>query len=97
MSPTSKELIELACMPVCWAWSHIHGLMPARIARLIAPGWGKTGFGVALMLLGSLLASTPMPILPHVTADAFAYFLHGFGAAPVIRHLCERLGLWDWR
>jgi hypothetical protein len=53
----------------------------------------KVFIGVGITLVGSTMATNPVSFVPHVIWDALAYTLHGYGALPVIKILCERLNL----
>jgi hypothetical protein len=48
--------------------------------------------GISLMLMGSALALQSHRIcevlhVPHLIVDATAYFVHGFGCIPVLKHI----------
>lgn len=53
----------------------------------------KVVIGICISCTGSAIALHPIEIVPHIIWDAIAYTLHGYGAIPVVKILCEKFNL----
>lgn len=79
-----KKVVRVAAWPVRIIALGVRKLVPHR-------GHATTMVvSVTVIMTGSFLASVPQTYVPHFLWDAFAYFLHGLGAAPIIDKLWHK-------
>jgi hypothetical protein len=79
------DVAHFASRPVIYVVDclHIRGLIKSR--RRV-----KVLLGLTLMLTGSTMALHPVSFIPHILWDMFSYGLHGYGAVPIIKVICQK-------
>ncbi len=85
------RIVHIALTPVSAAVDSCHPLRKAKIFK--KKRHAKLAVGTVFILGGSFAAAHPIGFVPHFLWDAGCWLLHGYGALPVVKVLCEKYDL----